>query len=310
MSYAKLLREVERYNRETSELIGRVNLYDEPKKAYVKKLNRMTDLMRRLRNVLTQMACETQKNVIQMERVDWSKNAPMDSLTFRIRYLILILQEFETKMHIILAKLLERKGIHKEIVENAYFDMDYVFDHVMRYMFTVLEGKNSFCFLGLKIHLYLMDGNPNKGYGKRYRHELVTAVNDLKAGLESGFFKSQELPDDIAMDTIIKLAFMLATGSRKFDRLPRFTQIEGHHKEDDMSQVIRLLGKAIMQKAKKRKDRTPGYRAFEDANPRLGLEARRTMCDEFMITGYRAIMYLKFICSDKSVSEFIDTMVI
>lgn len=309
MNYKNLVNEVNKYNKETSDLIGSVNVYDDPKKAYLKKLKRMRATIHQLCSELARMETEKQRSVIQMDHVDWNRDESISSIKFRIRYLILVLQEFETKFHYIIAVTMERKKMHKEVFENAYFEMDYIFNNIVQYMFAVIGGKSSFCFLGLKTHLYLMDGNPNKKYGKKYRYELVNAINELRSGLHSSLFKSAELPDDIAIDTIVKLAFMLATGSRKLDHILKFSQIEGCKKEDNASMIIRSLGKAIIQKSRKKKDRTPGFRIFVEANPRISLKFGKTTYDEFTITGYYAIMYLKFICSDKNVSEFINTMV-
>lgn len=292
--------EINDYNRGTANVFGNYNVYDEPEKSYKKKIKRIRDSADRMCAILSD------SNTPDTSKIDWENPEPTWSSEFKKRYLILMIQEIGMKFHIVLGNVLRREQATSDVFENAYFEMDKIFADVTKYIFATINDR-SMPFLSLKNFLYLSDtGNPS--YGDRYKKDIVNAIDTLLNDMETkiGF---PELSDDIAIDTIVKLSFMISTGSRKLKVLPKFKSIEGCTVDDNISGLIRELGKEIM-KREKMNQLTTGFNLFIKANPLIQFSNGDTIYyDELLTVGYRSLEYLRFLCSGSVIDSFIYDMV-
>ena len=118
----------------------------------------------------------------------------------------------------------------------------------------------------------------------------------------------KEIPEDIAIDSILKLAYLICTGDTSLDELPEFRYIQGANTTYELRGLTEALGSAIMENRKYNK-RPMLYLAYNEARPLIMSRYKDINENWFISTGVRALEYTKFFCNDKYISKFIDKMI-
>ena len=113
--------------------------------------------------------------------------------------------------------------------------------------------------------------------------------------------------DDELIYSIIRIAFMLSTGSINFKEIPGFKKIQGMSVSDDISEIIIRLGYAITNK--KYKERTPLYNAFKLSLPLIKTNIEDANDSLYFNVGIRAIYIVGYISGDKNVRKFISRII-
>lgn len=120
--------------------------------------------------------------------------------------------------------------------------------------------------------------------------------------------KTMEYDEDIMINNICKLAYVMSTENMKLKECPKLE--EGMTRNDyySVKEQIADLGYAILKRRCKEKEH-PIYKMFTKANPRY-YSKYPEVNDEYEINiGIKALMYLKFLIDDKNVDRFIDKLV-
>ena len=157
--------------------------------------------------------------------------------------------------------------------------------------------------------------NQNCNYIRTKRtdpRELNKYIRDIKhelqIGLKSSLFKDKDMPDDIAINSILQLAYLISTGDTSLDELPNFRYIEGADTSYELRGLTETLGSAIMKNRKYEK-RPLLYLAYNKAKPEIYSKYRDINENWFISVGVRALEYTKFFCNDKYITKFINKMI-
>jgi hypothetical protein len=141
---------------------------------------------------------------------------------------------------------------------------------------------------------------PNRAI--RYANDMYT---ELVNG--TGLPTSQcGIPDDIALDLLRKFTYLIITGSTDFSNLMSFKKIEGCTRDDDLSKIIKDLGKQIKKRRSYFK-RSILFAAYDYASPRI--EINHIEKSDYTIIGIRAISFAAFFINNKRVTEFVDSVI-
>jgi hypothetical protein len=138
---------------------------------------------------------------------------------------------------------------------------------------------------------------------------ILDAVREIRDNMGTNVFNIMtDYPDDQAIYTLIRLAYMLSTRSNNFSELPNFNDLQGATVKHDLVRVIRRLGEVIVDTLKYKK-RPVMYRAFNLASPKIMSNYTIGMDDYDLAVGIRALAYTDFIIHDKKVHKFINKMI-
>ena len=138
---------------------------------------------------------------------------------------------------------------------------------------------------------------------------ILDAVREIKDNMGTNVFNLMtEYPDDQAIYTLMRLAYMLSTRSTNFRGLPTFEDLQGATVKHDLVRVIRKLGETIIDTMKYKK-RPVMYRAFNLASPKIMSNYSIDIDDSDLAVGIRALAYTDFIIHDKKVHKFITKMI-
>jgi hypothetical protein len=191
--------------------------------------------------------------------------------------------------------------------ENGYFYMKSLADDTRRFIKVLLSG-NSYGNIMLKM-------NQNCSYIKTKRNDprelnkyIREIRHELKIGLKESWFKDKDMPEDIAINSILQLAYLLCTGNTSLDDLPNFKYIEGANTSYELRGLTEALGAAIIENRKYEK-RPIMYLAYNKANPEIMSRYKDINENWFISAGVRALEYTKFFCNDKNITKFIDKMI-
>jgi hypothetical protein len=138
------------------------------------------------------------------------------------------------------------------------------------------------------------------------RYELFFRA--LQNGLKYSLFRDKDMPEDIAINSILQLAYLICTGDTSLDELPNFRDIQGADTTYELRKLTEALGAAIIENRKYDK-RPLLYIAYNKARPKIMSRYKDINENWFICTGVRALEYTKFFCDDKYISKFIDKMI-
>lgn len=145
-------------------------------------------------------------------------------------------------------------------------------------------------------------------YTKKERSvNVIETFNEQKEFVKQAC-RTHEYDEDITINNICKLAYVMSTENMKLKDCPRLE--EGMTRKDYQSvkEQISDLGYAILERRCKEKEH-PLYRMFTKSNP-LYYSKFPEVNEEYDVNvGTKALLYLKFLIDDKYVSRFIDKLI-
>ena len=142
-------------------------------------------------------------------------------------------------------------------------------------------------------------------YNKILKEGIYSIYNRCKYSLKT---RETYAPDDEILYGLIRIAFMLSTGSLDFKGLPKFKELKNFQVESDScNRVIADLGKAINRKKFEKK--TPVYRAFKMALPSIKINNHLTNRSGDFNVGVRALYMTGYLIGSETITEFLEEMV-
>ena len=235
-------------------------------------------------------------------------NIGMNSMIFRGRYLSLFLSEIlhdfdrmATNQYKVLC------DTNTGYYENSYMYLSGIIKDLKRFIMVFLSGEHYGNIL-LQIFQDCSYLTSTKSYPPMINRMVREITDNIKAGLYCKYgIYPMEMDEDIAIDSILKLAYMLVTGRNDIDKaLPKFKKIEGKKASDNLRPLIINLGKAIDNT--KFKNRHPMYLAFTHSDPLIMSKFKDINENLYVSNGVRALEYVKFFCDDPGVTRFVNRM--
>lgn len=250
---------------------------------------------------------------IEYSSLEWAQNKKYDlnSMIFKCRFLSQLLYYS--------MGYLDQQSNCRFYTRNIKIDPD---AHKYFYVKEIAKDARSLCVNMLcerdyhnSLMINLFNSNyciKKSGYKKAQRIEAVNkqinmAVNEIRDNM--GIFKvfQSDYSDDMAIYTIMRIAYMAATKSNNFKFLPTFGNIEGASVENDLILVIHRLGEAIIREFE-RKGCPIMFMAFNEANPNILTNYKDINDDSNLIVGVRALVFADFIIGDRKIHKFITKM--
>lgn len=120
--------------------------------------------------------------------------------------------------------------------------------------------------------------------------------------------KTMEYKEDLMINNIIKLAYMMSTENMKLKNCPKPIEDMDWKDYESVREQIAGLGSAILKRRGKEKEH-PLYRLFTKAMPLYFSKYPNVNEDYEINVGTKALLYLKFLIDDKDVDKYIDKLV-
>lgn len=245
--------------------------------------------------------------------LNWSKDScvlPMKTTAYKCKFLTLLLSDIMYQTDRISKRMFLNSGNLIGRYEHQYFYLKELIHDTQKLISVYLMGNNSENIM-LKFHQNLAIGQSSTSK-KRLNRKIRQCKAELKNGLKSSFISITKafeinMPEDIAIYTILRLSYMLSTNSSDLRGLPEFKKIEGADTTYDLKGLIESLGASISEYQKYNK-RPIIYKAFNDAKPLIKSTYLDINENEYLSIGYRSLEYTKFIMQDKNIVKFINKM--
>ncbi len=320
-SIATLCKEVNAFDKEFGIKLKKINPYGEPEMVFQNFVDSFQTFLYSVLceiNGITADKYLTRKKRIrefnnaeftELSILEWDSDDTYDinSYHFRCRFLTVFLTEYIEKIGNIALKKYDYLSIFKSgKYENGYFYMKKIADDTRRFIKVILSG-NSYGNIMLKMNQNCSYIRTKKVDPKELNKYIREIRHELKIGLKETIFTEKEMPDDIAINSILQLAYLISTGDTSLDALPNFRYIEGATTKYELRGLTEALGSAIIENRKYNK-RPIMYLAYNKARPTIMSRYKDINEDWFISAGVRSLEYTKFFCNDKYITRFINKM--
>lgn len=244
------------------------------------------------------------RDFTRRSKLNWVIKSDINSDTFRYKFLTILLLQLITKfdiiaLHTYVAMNMNRKK-HR-ISEVQHIDM--LNDIISSFVDDIINHRNH------RISITRLNQIVNYRYNKKDPHKsnayIRGIIDDLKDSMGiSGFFTTYDrtIPDDIGLDYVIKLAYLLTTCDNKLKGMLSFDKLEDLTLDDDLSPVIENLGKRVLKIPYEK--RSIIFNAFAQAKPLIFI--KEPGINENMQMGILVLKYTQFFCDSDNISDFID----
>ena len=238
------------------------------------------------------------KHFKQLSKLDWENPYPLDSRTFRGRFMTIFMLNVIHNTHPIV------KHIYQELAEEGMKRYE-AYNKILAEWITRVD-----LFIGTYLTRDLSYEEHLQGVyeflilASGRDHDCVQKVVDAKDFL----VKSVRSCDDhgILCNNITKTAFVLATDSVNVKHTAPYEEDIDYHDEDACTTQVGMLGLAIMRRRKKSNYVPMIYSAFTKANPKMYTKLNDT---PEIVLGVQALYTLKFFIDDDRVSRYIDKLI-
>lgn len=264
-----------------------------------------------------------QEEITETNRLNWvSKDGvnyvyDINTAMFKCRFLVNMITSLKFNLKGIVSKMTEVRSKRTTIPDKVcdmYLNLRDIMQDLDRFVSVFLHGDKYGNIL-LKMQQYSMyasDRYDNRKVNKKIRE----AVASLKSGLAYSLTQPRAISDDMGIDAIMKLAYMVSTGKSNLRGFIDFNTIENWTTDNEnMKDLIEYLGSAIRKTNcvdKQGMNNAPFmYRAFISSNPTILTKFADCKLDrnKNLLTGIQALSYVAFLCNDKGVTKFVEELI-
>jgi hypothetical protein len=242
--------------------------------------------------------------------LDWTKKTlyNTDSLKFRCRFLTLVITQLIGKIDKITEQEVETKrGFfhHSKDEQRIMITKDIVLD-TFKLVRCMLTPDNSYKNIILKVTEHV--SYTKKKYDHNKLKNLINGhIVQLRNNMKKDPLTGRFLTDDMAIYSILKIAYMLTTSKTNLGTLPRFKYIEKATVKHDLSKLIEELGAQIIRNNGEKM--SPMFTAFKEARPSIWTQFHEKANKNLALkTGITALEYAKFVINDRTIDKFINEM--
>ena len=321
-SIANLCKEVNAFDKEFGIKLKHIDPYNEPEMVFQSFVDSfktfLYSVIYEINGITSDVYLNKKKKIRNIDKskftelsiLEWEENDTYDvnSYLFKCRFLTVFLLEYIERIDKIALNKYDYLSIFKSgKYENAYFYMKKIVDDTRRFIKVMISG-NSYGNIMLKMNQNCSYIKTKKTDPRELNKYIREIKHELKIGLKESLLKEKEMPEDIAINSILQLAYLLCTGDTSLDELPNFKYIEGANTTYELRGLTEALGSAIIDNSKYNK-RPIMYLAYNKANPNILSRYKDINENWFISIGVRALEYTKFFCNDKYITRFINKMI-
>lgn len=243
----------------------------------------------------------TNGSFFKLSKLDWNNEGKPSKEDKKLRFLTCILISLGENIEIMVDKISDEDSKSKTY-EFEFRKLQQI-RAITNQLIEIMSTSDKYENIMLKFITYMIYAYDGVNFSK-FNKQLIEVITDLETGLDENLMAKVtgvgiEIPNDLAIDAIIKTSYMMRTGNRNFKNLPSFDLIEGVTLDYDLSEIIGRLGKAVL----KRDSDTMIYDAWAVAN----LTEKVGGSKEY-VEGVLTLLFMKAIITNKHIGHFIDTM--
>ena len=321
-SIANLCKEVNTFDKEFGIKLKNINPYNEPEMVFQSFVESFRDFLYSVLceiNGITADVYLTKKKRVRhfdnaeftdLSILEWDSDDTYDtdSYIYKCRFLTVFLIEYIERIDKIALKKYDYLSMFKTgKFENGYFYMKNIANDTRRFIKVILSG-NPYGNILLKMNQNCSYIRTKKTDPRELNKYIREIRHELKIGLKESWIMKKDMPEDIAINSILQLAYLISTGNTSLDDLPNFKYIEGANTSYELRGLTEALGSAIIENRQYEK-RPILYLAYNKAKPDIMSRYKDINENWFISAGVRALEYTKFFCNDKYISKFIDKMI-
>lgn len=238
--------------------------------------------------------------------IDYSKSCPQNSYEFKIKFLTFFIKNVINKISKLSDNRTKILSDTPAKCEEEYFQLSKVILDFVRFIDIFKSNGDSYKNIMLQINHHCSFITTKKSDPITINNDIRNIADELEIGIPTAI-TSTKMPEDFAIDSILKLSYMITTGKTNLNILPKFKYIEGASVKFDLGLLIESLGEAINISSKHNKNSIL-FRSYCKALP-LVYTKRNFSDNENLIIGIYALSYTKFFCNNKYIDKFIDKMI-
>ena len=200
-----------------------------------------------------------------------------------------------------------RKILKSELskYEECYFELERIINDLILFV-DIMKSKKSYKNIMLQMNQHCSFATIKKSDPIEISKYIRDITDELEKGIPTSN-SSMKMSEDIAIDSILKLAFLITTGTTNLNELPKFKYIKNASTSFDLGLLIESLGGAIRRENQNHRV-TILFKSYIQAKPAIYTK-RNFVDNDDLIMGIHALAYTKFFCNNKYIDKFIDKMI-
>lgn len=319
MDIDEFIDEVNRLDKEMGVKLKHPNIFNEPEKLFEIGILNIQDRIVQLILLINQVDPDeyyggvgtSQQEFTDYSQLNWRDEETRyytDSLMYKARFLSGMMLDMMNKLDCICRnKYNQATRPPVGFYETQYLYLEEIFTYMKRLMTVMISGNDYHYILMKNFQLSMYAKKKTKT--RKINRSVFEASEIIITGCQTNGIinPTRKEQDDILIYTIVRLAYMLSTGSCDFSDIPKFKEFEGMRVEHNLIDAIGYLGDAILEERKIRKKPIIAA-SFEDARPKIMTNYKVSNHDYGINYGMRALALVDFFCNDQKVSLFIEKM--
>lgn len=228
-----------------------------------------------------------------------------NTYVFRLRFIHFFLCRFLFKIEKIMfsRRKILKSGLSK--YEECYFELERIINDLILFV-DIMKSKKSYKNIILQMNQHCSFASIKKSDPIEISKYIRDITDELEKGIPTSN-SSMKMSEDIAIDSILKLAFLITTGTTNLNELPKFKYIKNASTSFDLGLLIESLGGAIRRENQNHRV-TILFKSYIQAKP--AIYTKRNFADnDDLIMGIIALSYTKFFCNNMYIDKFIDKMI-
>jgi hypothetical protein len=230
---------------------------------------------------------------------------PQDTYTFKLRFLTFFIRLTINRIEKLYNNRYYILNNEPAKYEQIYFELSKIINDFIKFIDIFESNGQAYKNIILQINHHCSFITSRKTDPIDINNHIRNITDELEVGIPTSN-SSIVMPEDIAIDSILKLSYMITTGKTNLDVLPKFKYIKNATTQYDLGVLIESLGCAIDLSTKKNKNSTL-FRCYCKSLP-LVYTKRNFGDNEELIIGMYALAYCKFFCNNPMIDKYIDQM--
>lgn len=237
------------------------------------------------------------------------KLEPVSSNIYKGRFIMNMLLSIDKYFDEITLKELDLRGNKKNVKE--YINLIYqIRDCIGNFINLFADDTKDYRDELLKVHeLMVMADEMYFKKSKKALKVVSREMNRLDDMLNPGFLDGKRPSDDILIQNVCLIAYVIATGDSNIKNTFMVPEDITLKDEDSIKVIIEVLGQCIINRRVSTKPYPEIYRWFLQSLPKISYKFKDINYNIHLAEGCRALSFVSFYSGSKSISRLISKMI-